>query len=182
MNRIRQLRKSSYVVLAGNVSARVGATLCIFLATLLLAHDGGAAAIGIYSLLHVLPGLLGTVVSSGLPVSAPYFLAGPDRDDRRLPLTMISMALVAGTLGTALWVALAPLLGPVIFPDVSVALVMLAGLCVLTRLVTSPRSRALRGAMTFRRDRSSSPRNFYSCPPTSCVQAFMATRPSSRPC
>ena len=46
------------------------------------------------------------------------------------------MALVAGTLGTALWVALAPLLGPLIFPDVSVALVMLAGLCVLTRLVT----------------------------------------------
>jgi O-antigen/teichoic acid export membrane protein len=136
MTRIAQLRKSSYGVLASNVSARIGAMLCIFLATLLLARDGGAAAIGIYSLLHVLPGLLGTVVSSGLPVSVPYFLAGADRDDRRLPLTMITMALVAGTLGTALWVALAPLLGPIIFPDVSVALVMLAGLCVLTRLVT----------------------------------------------
>jgi O-antigen/teichoic acid export membrane protein len=136
MRRIKQLRNSLYGVFMSNVSARVGAILCIFLATLLLAHDGGAAAIGIYSLLHVLPGLVGTIASSGLPVSAPYFLAGPHRDDRRLPLTMITMALVAGTLGTALWVALAPFFGPLIFPDLSVALVMLAGLCVLTRLVT----------------------------------------------
>jgi O-antigen/teichoic acid export membrane protein len=136
MTRINQLRDSSYGLFMSNLSARIGAILCIFLATLLLAHDGGAAAVGIYSLLHVLPGLLGTVVSSGLPVSAPYFLAGPDRDDRRLPLTMITMALVAGTLGTALWVAVAPLLGPVVFPDVSVAIVIVAGLCVLTRLVT----------------------------------------------
>jgi O-antigen/teichoic acid export membrane protein len=136
MTRINQLRDSSYGLFMSNLSARIGAILCIFLATLLLAHDGGAAAVGIYSLLHVLPGLLGTVVSSGLPVSAPYFLAGPDRDDRRLPLTMITMALVAGTLGTALWVAVAPLLGPVVFPDVSVAIVMVAGLCVITRLVT----------------------------------------------
>ena len=136
MTRIGQLRNSLYGVFMSNVSARVGAILCIFLATLLLAHDGGAAAIGIYSLLHVLPGLVGTIASSGLPVSAPYFLAGPHRDDRRLPLTMITMALVAGTLGTALWVALAPLFGPLIFPDLSVGLVMVAGLCVLTRLVT----------------------------------------------
>jgi O-antigen/teichoic acid export membrane protein len=136
MTVIRRLRRSGYGVLFGNVAARVAALGCVFLATLILARHGGPAVVGIYALLHVLPGLLGTIVSSGLPVAVPYFLAGPDREDRRLPFTLIAIAVVAGAVGTALWAASAPLFGPLLFPDLSLPIVILAGVAVLTRLIT----------------------------------------------
>jgi O-antigen/teichoic acid export membrane protein len=122
-------------LLVGNVAARVGGLACVFAATLILARDGGPAVVGIYALLHVLPGLVGTMVSSGLPFAAPYFLAGPTRDDARLPVTIVTMAVAGGALGTALWVAAAPLIGPLLFADLSLGLVMLAGAAVFTRLV-----------------------------------------------
>jgi O-antigen/teichoic acid export membrane protein len=121
-------------VLVGNVAARIGALGCVFAATLLLAHDGGAAVVGVYALFHVLPGLVGTIASCGLPVAAPYFLAGPDRHDPRLRLTLVSMTIIGGVAGATLWIVAAPLFGPVVFPDLSVGLVMLAGLAVPTRL------------------------------------------------
>lgn len=133
---IRELRIRGFVVLIGNVVARFAALACTFLATLLLARNGGPAVVGVYALLHVLPGLVGMVVSSGLPVAIPYFLAGPARDDRRLPLTLIAIALAGGAAGMGLWAASAPLVGPLLFPDLSIALVVLAGLAVLTRLIT----------------------------------------------
>ena len=135
MDRIRQLLRSQYSVLMGNVAARVGALLSALVATLLLARDGGPAVVGIYALLHVLPGLVGMIVSCGLTVAITYFLAGPDREDRRLPMTVVAMALAGGAAGVALWVAGAPLFGPLLFPDLSLGLVMLAGALVLTRLI-----------------------------------------------
>jgi len=135
MRRIRGLRNTAYSALAGNVAARVGALASVFVATLLLAHHGGPAVVGVYALLHVLPGLVGTIVSSGLTVSVPYFLAGSHRDDRRLPLTLVAMALGAGVAGAALWALGAPLFGPVLFAHVAPGLVALAGLAVLTRLI-----------------------------------------------
>ncbi len=134
--RLRQLRVSRHSLLLGNVAARVAALACVFLATLVLARSGGAAVVGIYALLHVLPGLLGTLVSSGLPVAAPYFLAGPDRDDPRLPSTLVAIAVAGGAAGAVLWIACAPVVRPLLFPDLSLALVMAAGLAVLTRLIT----------------------------------------------
>jgi O-antigen/teichoic acid export membrane protein len=122
-------------VLVGNIAARIGALACVFGATLLLARNGGPAVVGVYALLHVLPGLVGTILSSGLPVATPYFLAGPDRDNRRLHSTLVAMALVGGVAGAILWIALAPFLGPVLFPDLSTGLVMLAGVLVLSRLI-----------------------------------------------
>jgi O-antigen/teichoic acid export membrane protein len=133
---LRRLLKARHNVLVGNVAARVGALGCVFVATLMLARHGGAAVVGVYALLHVLPGLVGTIASSGLPVSVPYFLAGPNREDRRLPSTLVTMAVLGGSAGALLWVACAPLLGPVLFPDLSVPLVMLAGAAVLSRLIT----------------------------------------------
>src|SRR6266511_3044648 len=65
----------------------------------MLARNSGPAAVGVYALLHVLPGLVGTIASSGLPVATPYFLAGPDRDDPRLPSTLVAIAIVGGTFG-----------------------------------------------------------------------------------
>jgi len=71
-----------------NVGARVAALVSLAVATLVIARAGGPAAVGPDALLRVLPGLAGVVISSGLPGAVTYFLAGPHRDDRRLPLTI----------------------------------------------------------------------------------------------
>jgi O-antigen/teichoic acid export membrane protein len=134
--RLRHLLKGRSSMLLGNVAARVAALACVFVATLVLARNGGPAVVGVYALLHVLPGLLGTIVSSGLPVAIPYFLAGPDREDARLPSTLVAMAATGGIAGSLLWILSLPLLGPLLFPDLSSGLVLLAGMAVLTRLVT----------------------------------------------
>jgi O-antigen/teichoic acid export membrane protein len=133
--RLRHLRDSRHNVLLGNVAARVAALVCVFGATLMLARNSGPAAVGVYALLHVLPGLVGTIASSGLPVATPYFLAGPDRDDPRLPSTLVAIAIVGGTVGAALWIVSAPLTGPLVFSDLPLRLVMLAGVAVLSRLI-----------------------------------------------
>jgi O-antigen/teichoic acid export membrane protein len=135
MTTLRRLRRR-FGVLIGNIGARVGALGCTFVATLLLARNGGPAVVGTYALLHLLPALVGSILSSGLPVSIPYFLAGPDRDDRRLPLTLVTMAVVGGAAGAGLWIAAAPFIGAQLFPKLSLTLVMLAGGAVLSRLVT----------------------------------------------
>lgn len=133
--RLQRLRATRHNVLLGNIGARVGGLGCVFAVTLLLARNGGPAVVGVYALLHVLPGLVGTLISSGLPVATPYFLAGPDRDDPRLPSTLVAIALAGGLAGAALWVACASVLRPLVFSDLSTDLVMLAGVAVLTRLV-----------------------------------------------
>jgi O-antigen/teichoic acid export membrane protein len=117
------------------VAARVAALGCVFAATLILAHHGGPAVVGVYALLHVLPGLVGTVISSGLPVATPYFLSGADRHDRRLPWTLTALALGGGMIGTTVWVLATPVLAPLLFSGLPVPLVALAGLLVLTRLI-----------------------------------------------
>ena len=72
--------------------------------------------VGVYALLRVLPSLLGMVVSAGLPGAVAYFLAGSHRHDRKLPLTVVAMALGGGVMGAGLWAAATPLLGPLFFP------------------------------------------------------------------
>jgi O-antigen/teichoic acid export membrane protein len=104
------------------------------LATLVVARTNGPAGVGVYALIRVLPGLIGVVISAGLPGAVTYFLAGPDRTNRRLPLTIVSLALVGGSVGTALWMVGAPLFAGWIFPKVSLGLVLLAGVTVLTQL------------------------------------------------
>ena len=145
MKRLRQLWGSSHSVLVGNVVARVGALGCVFAVTLLLARDGGPAVVGVYALLHVLPGLVGTVISCGLPVATPYFLAG-EGNDTRLPSTLLAMALVGGAVGAVVWFAFAPLSGPLIFSDLSQPLVMIAGAVVLSRLLVITAKACSQGA------------------------------------
>jgi len=135
IGRLRELARGSYGLLAGNVAARLGAMGAIMLATLLLARHGGAAAVGVYALMHVLPALVGSIISCGVAVAAAYFIAGPDGRDPRLPLTLVGAALAGGVVGTALWIAAAPLLGRVVFPGVPLIVVAVGGIAVLTRLV-----------------------------------------------
>lgn len=120
--------------LVANVSARVGALVSLALSTLVIAHQGGPAAVGVYALLRVLPSLVGVVLSGGLPGAVTYFLAGPAREDRRLPFTIVMMALVGGGVGALLWAFASPILAPLFFRDVPVGLVAWAGLTVLTQL------------------------------------------------
>jgi O-antigen/teichoic acid export membrane protein len=124
-------------ILGANIVARFGALVSLALATVLVAWTGGPTAVGIYALARVLPGLVGVVAAAGLPGAIAYFLAGPDREDRRLPLTLVAMALAGGTAGTLLWAAASPLLGAALFPDLSLALVLLTGATVLTQLIVA---------------------------------------------
>jgi O-antigen/teichoic acid export membrane protein len=123
--------------LVANIAARVAALVSLSLATLVVARTNGPAGVGIYALLRVLPGLLGVVISAGLPGATTYFLAGPDRKNRRLPLTIVAMALLGGLLGTVLWAATAPLLRYALFSRLSLGLVVLAGVTVLTQLLVA---------------------------------------------
>jgi O-antigen/teichoic acid export membrane protein len=120
-----------------NVGARVGALISLALATLLVAWAGGPTAVGIYALARVVPGLVGVIMACGLPGAVPYFLSGPDRNDRRVPLTLLAMALAGGVAGTVVWAVASPLLGEVLFPDLSLLLVLLVGATVLTQLLVA---------------------------------------------
>ncbi len=93
-----------------NMGARVLALGSLALATLIVARTGGPSAVGVYALLRVLPGLVGVLVSAGLPGAVAYFLAGGARDDRRLTWTIVSMAVLGGVVGTALWAIGSPFL------------------------------------------------------------------------
>jgi O-antigen/teichoic acid export membrane protein len=126
-----------YGVLLGNVAARIAALVSLSLATLLVARKGGPAAVGVYALLRVLPSLLGVVISCGLPGAIAYFLAGPSRQDRRLPLTIVAIAVAGGLAGAAVWIGGAPLFGPRLFHHLPLPLVMLAGGAVFTRVAVA---------------------------------------------
>jgi O-antigen/teichoic acid export membrane protein len=128
---------SRYGVLLGNVGARIAALISLSFATLLVARNGGPAAVGVYALLRVLPSLLGVVLTCGLPGAIAYFLAGPNRDDRRLPTTIVAIGVAGGTAGAALWVVASPVVGPHLFDHLSNGLVMLAGCLVFTRVAVA---------------------------------------------
>lgn len=133
-------------VLATNVAARVAALISLSLATLVVARTNGPAGVGIYALLRVVPGLVGVVISAGLPGAVTYFLAGPERGNRRLPPTIVAMAIVGGIAGTLLWTAGASVVGERLFPELSLGLVLLAGLTVLTQLSVATAKSCSQGA------------------------------------
>jgi O-antigen/teichoic acid export membrane protein len=137
MRRPEWLRRPGRDGFASNVVARVLALVALALGTLLVARTGGPVAVGAYALLRVLPGLVGVVLSAGLPGAATYFLAGPRRGDRRVASTIVLIALAGGTLGTALWLAGAPLLRSAFFDELSLPLVALAGTTVLSQLLVA---------------------------------------------
>jgi O-antigen/teichoic acid export membrane protein len=127
----------AYGALGLNVAARIAALASAFVATLVLAHQDGAAVVGLYALLHVIPGLVGTLVSAGLPGAVAYFLAGPRRSDRRLPATIVAVAAAAGGAGSVLWVVAAPSFASAVFSGLSTGAVAGAGALVATRLLVT---------------------------------------------
>ena len=131
---IDRLRGGSLGAVLSNVGARVGALVSLAVATALVAWTGGPAAVGIYTLARVLPGLVGVILSSGLPGAVPYFLAGPERNDRSLPLTLVAMSLGGGALGTVAWIAFSPVLSHFLFPDLSTGSMLVIAATVFTQL------------------------------------------------
>ncbi len=118
-----------------NFSARAAGLAAAAAATLLVARLGGVAAVGVFALLRLLPGTLGLLISGGLPSAAPYFLAGPARENPRLRLTLVAMAALAGVAGTVVWIAATPLLARLFFSNVLPPwLVAVAGLKILAFL------------------------------------------------
>jgi O-antigen/teichoic acid export membrane protein len=120
-----------------NMGARVLALASLALATLIVARTGGPSAVGVYALLRVLPGLVGVLVSCGLPGAVAYFLAGSTRDDPHLTWTIVWIAVLGGAVGTVLWVGASPFLRKEFFPNLSVELVAFAGLTVLSQLLVA---------------------------------------------
>jgi len=118
-----------------NLRARVGALLALGVAGLVVARTAGAPGVGTFTLLRVLPWLTGLLMSNGVYAAAPFFLSGPDRDERRFRSTLPAMAVAAGIAGGGLWALATPLFSAALFHGVPVTLVALAGVSVLTQLV-----------------------------------------------
>lgn len=119
-----------------NLGAQGGALLAVSVASLLVARFGGAAVLGEYALLRVLPWLTGVVVSLGLPVASTYFIAGERGADPRLRPTLTALAVVGCALGALAWTALTPLLWRLFFSSVPLRLVLAMAVTVATQLIT----------------------------------------------
>lgn len=137
MKRGRDLLRGGYGDLVRNLASRLGALAALAAATLAVARGGGPEAVGVYVLLRVLPSLVGVMISLGLPGAITYFLAGEHRGDRRVPLTVLSIAFAGGLSGAALWVATSPVVGPRLFPGIPLTLVAAAAALVLTRVLVA---------------------------------------------
>jgi O-antigen/teichoic acid export membrane protein len=137
MTKLRHLLGGRYHDLIWNTGARFGALISLAVATLVVARSGGPAAVGVYALMRVLPSLVGVVSSAGLPGSVTYFFAGEHRKDRRLPATVIAIALGGGIGGVLLWLAASPLLQRTLFSDLSMGLVAASAILVLTRVLVA---------------------------------------------
>jgi O-antigen/teichoic acid export membrane protein len=119
-----------------NLVAQGVALACLSIASLIVARWGGAAVLGEYALLRVLPWLTGVVASAGLPVATTYRLAGEGDADPRLRPTLTLLVTAGSLLGMLLWVLGAPLLGRYFFSVTPSPILLFAGITVATQLIT----------------------------------------------
>lgn len=130
-----RLAKYSPPVLTANVAARIAALIALTVATILVAHAGGPKLLGELTLLRVLPGLMGVLVSFGLPSAAPYFLAGREYATLpRLRSTLFALTLLGALAASACWLALSPLLHWLFFRPWHMGVVLAAAVPVFSQL------------------------------------------------
>jgi O-antigen/teichoic acid export membrane protein len=136
-------------LVAGNVAARLGALGALALATVLVARVGGAEAVGAFTLLRVLPGLVGVLAAAGLPGAVPYFLASRG-DDPRLRPTLTAVTFLGATAATVGWLALSPVLHRLFFRPWGTGLVLAGGLAVFSQLFVAVGKALLQGGQDLR--------------------------------
>jgi O-antigen/teichoic acid export membrane protein len=120
-----------------NLAARVVALVAVAVATLLVARTSGPVWVGAFALLRILPPIAGFLAAGGLPIAAPYFLAGKHGADRRLRPTLLALMVIGGVAGAAGWLALSPLLGRTLLPELGLGLVALAAVLVVAQMLVS---------------------------------------------
>ncbi len=120
-----------------NFGARLGALLAVGLATLVVARTAGPVWVGALALLRVLPALAGFLGTGGLPLAAPYFLAGSKGAEPNLRPTLLALGAAGSLLGAAAWVVLTPLIGPPLLPELGLGLVAFTGVLVLSQMAVS---------------------------------------------
>ena len=118
-----------------NLVAQGSALGIVSLASLIIARIGGAAVLGEYTLLRVLPWLVGVVTSCGLPIASSYFL-GARGDDRALRPTLAALAGLSALVTVGVWAALTPVLHGLLFEHVPFTLVVVIGFTGITQLWT----------------------------------------------
>jgi O-antigen/teichoic acid export membrane protein len=130
-------RNSGPRLVMSNFGARVGALLAVGLATLLVARTAGPVWVGALALLRVLPPLAGFLGTGGVPLAAPYFLAGSHSGERNLRPTLLALSAVGSFLGAAGWLAITPLIAHPLLPELGVGLVAFAAVLVLSQMAVS---------------------------------------------
>ena len=120
-----------------NLGARIGALLAVGVATLMVARTAGPVWVGALALLRVLPPLAGFLGTGGLPLAAPYFLSGARGQDRNLRPTLLALSAGGSLLGAVGWLALSPLLGRLLLPELGVGMVAFTGVLVLSQMAVS---------------------------------------------
>ena len=108
---------------AVNLVAQGASLGAVSVASLIVARTGGAAVLGDYALLRVLPWLTGLVLSCGLPAASTYFLGAQGRGATLRP-TLAALALTGAIAGTAVWLGLVAALHRLLFLDVSEGLLI----------------------------------------------------------
>lgn len=102
-------------LMAGNMAGRVGALASLGLATVMVARIGGPALVGAFTLVRILPALVCHLAGAGLPVAAPYFLAGREHDGTRVRPTLVWLTVAGAALSGLVWLTAGPLLHRVFF-------------------------------------------------------------------
>jgi O-antigen/teichoic acid export membrane protein len=134
----RALVRGGGVQLAlSNLGARIGALLAVGVATLLVARTAGPVWVGALALLRVLPPLAGFLGTGGLPLAAPYFLSGAHSQERNLRPTLLALSAGGSLLGAVGWLALTPLLGHLLLPELGLGMVAFTGVLVLSQMAVS---------------------------------------------
>jgi O-antigen/teichoic acid export membrane protein len=133
-----------------NLVAQALALVAVTLAGMLVARRGGAAVLGEFALLRVLPWLTGVIISAGLPIASTYLLAGEHDRDRRLRPTLTVLAVIGSLVGVGVWLLLTPLLGGVLFPSTPRWLLVFVSATVCTQLITVWAKACCQGAADMR--------------------------------
>jgi O-antigen/teichoic acid export membrane protein len=132
-------------VLAGNVVARLGALVALATATVLVARVGGSDLVGGFTLLRVLPGIVGVLAAAGLPGASPYYLSSRSADAALRP-TLVAMTAAGSTVGALCWLALTPLLHAAFFSTWSIGLTAACAAAVFTQLFVATGKSLLQGS------------------------------------